>query len=247
MGKIIAVYGANGSGKTTIACNLAYLLSRDNVTGIMSTDMQYGNLQHFYGMNIPKDKDLSSMLINGPKEEFMRYFNFHPDNQNLFVSSIADDVNCLKLADEASCDGAFAKSIYEELKDAFHYLIVDCATYVNNPLTIYALLLADRIIKITKPDIQGVAFDVAHNAIFDALELSENKILHLTNNDQNYVGVKSIERSFNVHFALHIPTCKGIEKAENKGIPICQSGTGSKEYHKSMQALYNLIGGGDII
>ncbi len=44
--KVIAVWGANGSGKTTTAVNLAFSLSRRNFTvGLISSNIYYGEMQ----------------------------------------------------------------------------------------------------------------------------------------------------------------------------------------------------------
>ncbi|MBQ3124553.1 MAG: cobalamin biosynthesis protein CobQ, partial [Clostridia bacterium] len=49
MGKIITVCGGHGSGKTTVAANLGYILSQNNLVGILSTNMVYGSIQHLFG------------------------------------------------------------------------------------------------------------------------------------------------------------------------------------------------------
>ena len=50
--KIITIWGANGSGKTTVAVNLAAALAdRDYMVGIISSKLLYGELQSFFGKN----------------------------------------------------------------------------------------------------------------------------------------------------------------------------------------------------
>lgn len=42
MGKIITVCGGQGSGKTTVSANLGYMLSKNGMVGILSTNMNCG-------------------------------------------------------------------------------------------------------------------------------------------------------------------------------------------------------------
>ena len=51
--KIITVWGANGSGKTTVAANLAAALAdRDLMVGIISSKLTYGELQSIFGKRV---------------------------------------------------------------------------------------------------------------------------------------------------------------------------------------------------
>ena len=51
--KIITVWGANGSGKTTVSVNLGTALAeRDFTVGIISSKMYYGELQSFFGKRV---------------------------------------------------------------------------------------------------------------------------------------------------------------------------------------------------
>ena len=53
--KIISVCGANGSGKTTMAVNLATALTQTgSVVGLIQTELAYPSIQGFLGMRIRK-------------------------------------------------------------------------------------------------------------------------------------------------------------------------------------------------
>ena len=64
--KVIAVWGANGSGKTTTAVNLAFSLSQRNFTvGLISSNIYYGEMQMLCGCNIPDDRGIYHALMGG--------------------------------------------------------------------------------------------------------------------------------------------------------------------------------------
>jgi MinD-like ATPase involved in chromosome partitioning or flagellar assembly len=242
MGKIIAIYGAPGSGKTTIACNLAYALSKKMTTGVLQTNIYYASIQHFFGMEIKKSKDLSTALLGYGKEDLSKCFTPHPQNNNLYILSPSNTYDCLALADDKNgLDGETAKNIILELKDMFDYLIVDCTPDINDALAIYSLINSEKIVNIIKPNIQGMAFATSYQSLFTALEFSDKKIIHVINNDKNYIGITTIQKILNVPSSLCIPHHKDAETAENTGIPLY---TYNNKFTTSINTIIDVIIGG---
>ena len=63
--KIISVWGANSSGKTTTTVNLAYSLAQRNFTvGVISSNIYYGEIQTIFSCNIPDDRRIYQALLN---------------------------------------------------------------------------------------------------------------------------------------------------------------------------------------
>ncbi len=57
--KIITVWGANGSGKTTVAVNLAAAIAARNLmVCVISSKLYYGELQIMFGKRIESDKGI---------------------------------------------------------------------------------------------------------------------------------------------------------------------------------------------
>ena len=240
MGKIITVCGGSGSGKTTVAANLAYILSQKYIVGIVSTNTNCGVIQHLLGVSIDEIHGLYELMIT--KSNVGKVFMPCPNNKNLFVLSLSNNHDCLKLADEESnLDGQTAKKLLSEMQDMFNFLIVDCEPEVNNPLSVYSIISADKIINLIKPTVIGTAFFNSYKALFSALEIRDEKIMHIANNDKNYVGIRNIEKTANVKIAMTIPYCKEVEEAENKGIPICKSDSRINDFVGSMRNIAERI------
>lgn len=86
MGKIITVCGGNGSGKTTVAANLAYILSQKYIVGVISTNTNYGDIQHLLGVTIDEAQGLYELMM--AKNGIGKTFAPCPSNKNLFIWSI---------------------------------------------------------------------------------------------------------------------------------------------------------------
>jgi MinD-like ATPase involved in chromosome partitioning or flagellar assembly len=55
--KIITIWGGKHSGKTTFAVNLACALAkRNSLVGLISSNLTYGELQIFFGQEVPPEK-----------------------------------------------------------------------------------------------------------------------------------------------------------------------------------------------
>lgn len=64
MGKIITVCGGHGSGKTTVAANLGYMLAQNSLVGILSTNMVCGIIQHLFGAVIEDCRGLYEISLS---------------------------------------------------------------------------------------------------------------------------------------------------------------------------------------
>ena len=240
MGKIITVFGANGSGKTTVAANLGYILSQKYIVGIISANTSCGTIQHLFGVAIDETHGLYELMV--AKADVGKVFMPCPNNKNLFILSLANNHDCLKLADEeSSLDGQTAKAILAEMKEMFNFIIVDCDTDVNNPLSIYSITYADKIINVIKPTVIGTAFLNAYKPLFSALEICDDKIIHIANNDKNYVGARNIEKTANIKINMTIPYCREVEEAENKGVPVCRTDSRTNDFIGSMKSIAERI------
>ena len=70
--KIITVWGANGSGKTTVAVNLAVALAeRDLMVGIISSKLIYGELQSVFGKRVENEKGIYTTSVFPGREKVL--------------------------------------------------------------------------------------------------------------------------------------------------------------------------------
>ena len=138
--KIITVWGANGSGKTTVAVNLASAIAERNLmVGVISSKLYYGEIQGFFGKRVEADKGLYRAISNGSKT---RNMFVETNNPNLYFLSVQNGFDGMLLT------ATTGDSIQELLKDAsirFDYIIIDGDEELNNPISSVGLTMSDTV------------------------------------------------------------------------------------------------------
>lgn len=230
MGKLIAVYGMNGSGKTTAAVNIAYRLADSGLTGVFNTNTNYPSLQHFFKMKLEEPKhSLNDILETAGREaDIPKAFVKCPEKENLFLLSVLDNTDCLTLADpNLKPSGAFAANCIREIKNLFDYTIADCGNDVNDPLAVYALKQADAVVHMVKPSIQGLAFCRSYRRLFEGLGVS-GKVLPVFSGDRNLVDLSGLAGAGGFEITAVLPYDPELQTAENEGAVYLSVGSRKK-------------------
>ena len=254
MSRIIAVYGANGSGKSTVVSNLAYELSDKYLVGVISANMNYPSIQHFFGINIPEENSIKNICFSPNKEvEIVKQFMQHPNNRNLFILTVPNNSDCLSIADEKTNrlkDDDIVRDFWETLKVSdFDYIIVDCTNEVNNLVSTYSLFYANVILHTIKPTIQGLSFVKSYAEFINKMQNDTDivKLINIANADENYIGLAKFENLAEIRFNIALPYDNIVRQAENEGVPvseIAQKSFKSKGYVKAFNQLVNMVVGG---
>ena len=148
--RIYTIWGANHSGKTTFAVNLACALSKhDLLVGLISSNLIYGELQIFFGQSVTFEKGLYKALQEDTPnlgEKFIEY----EEIKNLFFLSVPTHYSGLL------CDTVTMQSAEQLIINAsitFDVLIIDGSAEMNNPIYSVGLWLADKIFTLHRPSI----------------------------------------------------------------------------------------------
>lgn len=215
--KIYAVWGGNNSGKTTFAVNLACALSkRDMLVGLISTNLIYGDLQVFFGQNVPEEKGLFQALNDdNPNigEKFMEY----EQGKNLFFLSLPTHYTGLL------CDTVAIQEVERMINAAslvFDILIVDGAADMTNPISGVGLWMADKVFTLHKPSIAAQMWQKGVSDFVKGLHIAEKQtnILQTPNgefDDNTYKNMMEFS------FDYELPYVKQASELENAGTPLC--------------------------
>lgn len=227
-GKIIAVCGANGAGKSTVCANLAVALGGNNIVVVFGARTDYPSIQSFFNISVPEEKGLTKLYENISldmpieiKDYLVQY-----GNSNVFIFSASDNMNVLSLADgRLSPSQQQCSNILFMLQDICDYLIIDCDTNISNEMSAWGMNKADKVINVIKPTQQSIRVYEAYRSYFN--DIWRGEVIHVANADRNYIGISQFEKILNIKFAAELPYDEQVELAENTGVPAIET------YHKT--------------
>jgi len=232
--KILSVWGRAGSGKTTFAVNLALALSeRHFIVGLVSSNLQYGNLQVFFNQSIREDKGIFKVLesINGSVSEHFWKCGIH---DNLFLLSVPNGYKGL-LADGIS--GEDAENLLTQASVFFDFLIVDGTEQINNPISSVALTLSSTIFTLHQPSIAGCLWLKGMEDFILQLHLKD-RLIHILNANDGSCPIEDFLKSTGLHYAQELPFMKAASTYENAGTPIyLNTDKESKRYSRVVDAI----------
>lgn len=241
-GKIYTVWGAQHCGKTTFAVNLACALSKHNLlVGLISSNLVYGELQIFYGQNVPKEKGIFEALNHDTPnigEKFVEY----EESKNLFFLSVPTHYSGML------CDTVTLQSVERMMDTAalvFDILLVDGATEINNPVSGVALWLSDRIFTIHRPSIAAQRWYRGVSDFARELHIVEKQthILRVPNGEFDDMTYRSM---MDISFAYELPHVKRVGELENAGTPLCFFRDRScRRYSSVLEKIANGMSGGE--
>lgn len=214
--KIIAVWGSNNSGKTTFAVNLACALSvRDRLVGLVSSNLTYGELQIFFGQNVPPGKGLFQAL-HDDNPNIGDKFTEYGGSKNLFLLSVPTHYSGLL------CDTVTLQSVEGMMNSAslvFDVLIVDGAAEVTNSVSGVGLWLADRIYTLHRPSIAAQMWYLGVADFARELHIGEKQI-HVLQAPNGEFDDQVYKRMTELSFAHELPYIKRAGELENAGTPL---------------------------
>lgn len=232
---IITVWGANGSGKTTTAVNLAEAISAcGGIVGLISSKLYYGEMQVFFGKRVESDKGIYRALSNGCSTRNM--FS-ETNNPSVFFLSAPNIFDGMLLT---AVNGDMAKELIEDAAMRFDYLIIDGSEELNNPVSSMGLTLAARIITVHRASVRGCLWYSSMKGMMSLTHLNDKTINVLNGYDKTCDKTAYISR-LNSKIDFELPYAENAKILENAGRLIYNSRGENGVYHKAMQKLAKQI------
>lgn len=239
--KIISVCGANGSGKTTTTVNLAYSIAQRNFTvGVISSNIYYGEIQTIFGCNIPDDRGIYQALLNGETKNMF----VQAGKTAVFVLSVPDKFDAIQLT---AISHKRVNDIIDDAAIRFDYLIIDCDTELNNPISSIGMTVADKIITVHHPSVKDCIWQQSMQNVNNLLNLSY-KTVHILNGYDKSCDLSAYKSSIGLKFEFEIGYVDNANVYANTGQAIVfHDLRQERAYISAMKALTSSIilqGGG---
>ena len=210
-GKTIAVWGRNGSGKTTITAGLANLLAaKDALVCVISANTEFSTIQHLLDMEIPLEKSIKT-AIKFKGNDLIDKFVIHPKNKNLYVLAVSEYDDCMNDEKVSEED---AKNLYMTVRERFDYILVDCTQNFRDALTFLGIFNADTIIEVVKATLPDYMFRTSYKAFFEEFRFAD-KAITILNQEDNFVDIKKMEKHLGIQFSYIFPYTKTVRKSES--------------------------------
>jgi pilus assembly protein CpaE len=214
-GKIISIYSPKGgTGKTTLACNLAMILqTEDTPAALVDASLQYGDVAVF--LNIQAKNDLADLAaqaneIDGDLVENVAVA--HASGLRVFAAPATpekgDKIHAQQL-----------EKVLRFLAGLYQYVVVDTQSGLND-LTISTLDASDLVILVATPDIPSIKNVRLFYDVLEAIGYPAAKVLLVMNRVDKRYGITAEAVSDN----LKQPVVSQIPLDERTLIPATNQG-----------------------
>lgn len=229
--KIITVWGANGSGKTTVASNLAAALAdRDMMVGLISAKLIYGELQSIFGRRIEQEKGMYRAISNGCNTKNMFETT---NNPNLFILSPPNVFDGMLLT---AISGDTIRELIEDSTIRFDYIIIDGSEELNNPVSSVGLTMSNKVVRVYKVCARDCIWHKAMENLTDLIHIRNKTITVLNGYDKTcdkmaFLSALEVKPDFELPFVSNCPVLT------NSGRLIYNSKLVSGQYKKIIQKI----------
>ena len=165
---ICAIWGAPQSGKTTLALNLAYAVSRGDQSVCLISPVAYSELSAILGVKIPEENSLCAAFRGGAP---LRQTVFKADElfYVLAAPSVASSI-------DSDYSGEQVKTLLELARLTFDLVLVDCLSETSDLFSAWALNRADKVFLCAGGHVSGVLW---HRANKRALLAARSKTVYV--------------------------------------------------------------------
>ncbi|MGD0573909.1 MAG: response regulator [Anaerolineales bacterium] len=183
-GKIVTIYSPKGgTGKTTLACNLAMILqTEDTPAALVDASLQYGDVAVF--LNLQAKNDLADLAAQATEIDGDLVENVavaHASGLRVFVAPATpekgDKVHAPQL-----------EKVLHFLAGLYQYVVVDTQSGLND-LTISTLDASDLVILVATPDIPSIKNVRLFYDVLEAIGYSAAKVLLVMNRVDKRYGI----------------------------------------------------------
>lgn len=207
-----------GSGKTTVATNLAYGLARrqDGNTALVDLDIQFGDVSHALQLHPERTIGDAALSSQGGLDLTTLKVFLTPHDSGLYVLCSPDS---LIQAEEVSSQ--HVKKVLSLLSDLFGYVVIDTGAGIDEH-ALMAMEFATDLILVAACDTASVRAARREIEALDLIGMTTQRRHLVLNRVDNRVGLEpeDVEATLGMDAIAKIPASRGVMQSTNTGQPL---------------------------
>ncbi|NCB52759.1 MAG: hypothetical protein EOM54_12930 [Clostridia bacterium] len=228
---IYAIWGPPQSGKTTLAVNLAYAVSRGDKSVCLISPATHSELSAFLGVKIPKEESIYAALRGSAG---IRQTVFKAD-ELLFL--LAAPVTAEAFDDDYSDQQV--KSLLELARITFDMVIVDCPSEPNNLFAAWSLNRSEKVFLTLGGHPSSVLW---HGANQMALQAISGKTVYIGSEVVSDFDYGAMYELLSSSPGIRIPFIREAPLLQNDGrLLLGLPGKKGRIYRKALNQLYEVM------
>lgn len=182
---ITAIWGPPGSGKTSLAIDLAFALAKNGNSVCLISPEAYSEISALLGVKIPKQQSLDAAYhATGNIKQTV----FKVDGL-LFVLAAPYYADAF----ETNASVSDVKNLLEEAEASFDRVIVDCPAHTHNSLSAWAINRAETLLLLTGFRASSGLWNRAYQKAVKALEAKTIPVCVQGDGGMDYRGLCRLE------------------------------------------------------
>ena len=231
----IAIWGRDGTGKSTLADTLGMLFIKQGVTAIIDTDLTQPTLPaRVNGQKLSANVSLGKAISDMGTDDAAKYLHQRPKKKQLFYAGLTDKDEYLSFELGLDATGA-ARDFVERCAALADTVILDLSGQRSDPFLPAALSGADTLIILITPDVQGVCWFNAVKPFLEAMNAGGRVLPVAAMAAQP--SLAAAQKSADVHFAAVLPFAREFRQ---DGAEAATTSAATR-YMKQVRALYKKL------
>ncbi len=242
---VIAVWGRDGVGKSTLCDALGYLFTKKGIAAVVDTDLTQPTLPaRLNGMNFNANSSLGKALYGIGAGEASRYLHQHPKRKSLFYAGLTGKDEYMSYEIGLEADEA-AQYFVGQCGGLADIVILDLSGQRTDPFIPCALTHADKVIVLVTPDVQGVCWFQAVKSLFISMN-TQGRVVPVAAMADRHCDLNTIEKAAGTRFPVSLPFVKEIKQMRDTGeFPLSGSTLAAHRYARQVKMLCEMLKEGD--
>lgn len=237
---LIAIWGRDGIGKSTLSDALGVLIAKQGITAIIDTDLTQPTLpMRVNGQKFSADTSLGKAISGIGISDAACYLHQHPKHKTLFYAGLTDRDEYLSYELGLDADNA-AQDLIEQCAELADTIILDISGQRTDPFLPGALIHADKVIVLVTPDIQGTCWLNAVKPLLESME-AQGRVLPVAVMVEHQ-AIEAVAKAADLQFATELPFVKEFRRMRDTGVsPLDGSTPAALRYVRQVQKLYEQL------